>query len=99
MALTACLKDGRFADMRFRTFGCAPAIAAGSLLTEALKHTEIDRAKEWTVERLLEALGGLPEDKVHCAQLAIEALKSLLEGIREPLRERENSVDTDTGQG
>lgn len=77
LRFTARLQNGRIEEIQFQTFGCAPAIAAGSFLTEAVRGKTVAEAKEWTVPKLLEALGGLPDDKLHCATLAIEALQGL----------------------
>lgn len=74
------LSGQRIADASFQTFGCAPAIAAGSLLCERLPGTCLADATAWTEEALNEALGGLPSHKRLCSELAIEALSRALEG-------------------
>jgi nitrogen fixation NifU-like protein len=89
VCLTARVRDGVLEEVRFQTFGCAPAIAAGSLLTELITGKTLTEAAAWDVSRLVEALGGLPDDKLHCAELAIEALRELIasaakEGGRRP---------------
>jgi len=61
----------------FQTIGCAPAIAAGSLLSQELEGKRIADVLGWNVERLLDAMGGLPEEKTFCARIAIQALHKL----------------------
>jgi len=73
------LKEGKIAAARFQTFGCGPAIAACSLLTEWVKDKSIGEACSLTTEQLTEMLGGLPEDKRFCASLALRALHQALE--------------------
>lgn len=71
----------------FQTFGCAPAIAAGSLLAERLPGSTLPEAVErWTEEAIHEALGGLPDHKRHCSALAAEALASALVSAAHDLR-------------
>lgn len=94
LCFTARIKGNILEEVRFQTYGCAPAIAAGSYLTETVQGKTIQEASGWTVERLLHALGGLPEDKHHCAVLAIQALQSLLRGIiKTDPKQWENYVD------
>lgn len=70
--------DGQVEEARFQTFGCGPAIAACSVLTEWVKGKSADEAGNLTPEKLIDMLGGLPEDKFFCAQLAVSALKQAL---------------------
>ncbi len=62
----------------FKTMGCGAAIASGSLLTEILPGKTAEEARRIVPQTLVEALGGLPAIKMHCPELAIEALKSAL---------------------
>jgi nitrogen fixation NifU-like protein len=64
----------------FQTFGCGPAIAACSLLTEWVTGKSVAEARALTQEQLVELLGGLPEDKLFCAGLAVTALQQALRG-------------------
>ncbi len=66
---------------RFQTFGCGPAIAACSLLTEWLQGKGVEEARALSPEMLVEMLGGLPEDKHFCAGLAVTALQDALSGL------------------
>jgi len=66
---------GVITDARFRTFGCGAAIASSSMLTELVKGKTVKEAENLTNKKVVDALGGLPEVKVHCSLLAEEALK------------------------
>ncbi|MDH7568033.1 MAG: iron-sulfur cluster assembly scaffold protein [Armatimonadota bacterium] len=68
-------EEGRIVDVRFKTFGCAAAIAASSMATEMMKGKTLEEAlRDVTRESITAALGGLPEAKVHCSVLASDAL-------------------------
>ena len=75
MELCLRLDGGRVMDAKFQTFGCGPAIAAGSLLTTLIIGRSVAECLELTPEQLVEALGGLPPEKLFCAGLAIDALR------------------------
>ena len=66
-------------DIKFKSYGCASNIATASIITELAKGKTIDKAKKITWKRAAEALGGLPPVKVHCAVLAVDALKTSIE--------------------
>lgn len=67
--------DERISAAAFRTYGCPPAIAAGSLLTEWIKGQSLADAAAISQDELEQRLGGLPRSKRHCAALAIEGLR------------------------
>jgi len=69
-------------DIRFKTFGCAAAIASSSMLTEMAKGKTLDEAYSITIDQIVEALGGLPEHKIHCSVLAADALKAAIDNYR-----------------
>lgn len=69
------VEDGRIADIRFKTLGCVAAIAATSKTTEMAKGRTLEEAARLSEAEVVEALGGLPEDKVRCSVLAPEALR------------------------
>lgn len=77
------IKDGIIEDVKFKTFGCAAAIASSSIATEMIKGKTIDEALELTSRKIADELGGLPEPKLHCSVLATEALQKAIEAYRD----------------
>ena len=68
------VKKSRIGDIRFQTFGCGAAIAASSMLTEMVEGRTLEEVRGITSEMVAEALGGLPPGKMHCSNLAADAL-------------------------
>ena len=66
-------------DAKFKTFGCAAAIATSSTATEMVKGMTVKEALEVTNKKVVETLGGLPAQKLHCSVLAEEAIKKAIE--------------------
>lgn len=90
------IKDGIVEDAKFKTFGCAAAVATSSMATEMVKGKTIKDALTVTNKAVLDALDGLPPAKVHCSLLAEEALQAALwdyvsrnniviDGLKEPV--------------
>lgn len=73
------VKDGIITDVKFKTFGCASAIATSSMATELIKGKGISEALTLTNKAVAEALDGLPPVKMHCSVLAEEAIKAAIE--------------------
>ena len=70
------IKDNRIEDVKFETFGCGSAIAASSMATEMIKGKPISEALALSNKAVVEALDGLPAQKIHCSVLAEEAVKA-----------------------
>ena len=68
--------DGIIENVKFQTFGCGSAIASSSMATELIKGKHISEAVKLTNQAVVEALDGLPAQKVHCSVLAEEAVKA-----------------------
>lgn len=69
-------------DVKFNTFGCGSAIAASSMATEMIKGKPLDEALQLSNKAVVEALDGLPVQKIHCSVLAEEAVQAAVEDYR-----------------
>lgn len=70
------IEDGIIEDVKFETFGCGSAIASSSMATELIKGKSIEDALAVTNKQVVDALGGLPAQKLHCSVLAEESIKA-----------------------
>jgi len=87
--------DGRIEDIKFRTFGCGSAIATTSMTTEMAKGKTLDEAKALTRNDVAQELDGLPPVKMHCSNLAADALHAAIEDYYE--RKKNGSAVPDDG--
>lgn len=76
------VKDGRISDIRWKTYGCASAIASTSALSELAKGKTLDEALAITAEDIDDYLGKLPKHKFHCSVLGHDALKDAIGNYR-----------------
>ena len=76
------VKDDRIEEIKFRTFGCGAAIATSSMTTEMALGKTIEEGMKITREDVAGELGGLPPNKMHCSNLAADALHMAIEDYR-----------------
>jgi len=78
MTLYIKIHDGKLEDIKFKTFGCAAAISTSSMITELAKGKSIEEAVKITRNDVADALEGLPPIKMHCSNLAADALRAAI---------------------
>lgn len=79
MLILLRINDRTIADVRWKTYGCASAIASTSILSEAIKGMTIDEAYTLKPEDIVAKLGGLPANKIHCSVLGDKALRAAID--------------------
>lgn len=77
------VNDNIIEDVKFKTFGCGAAVATSSMVTEMVKGKSIEEALEISNKQVAEALDGLPPAKMHCSNLAADALHEAIKDYRE----------------
>jgi len=82
MKLYLKIQDDRIVDSKYKTFGCAAAIATSSIASEMVLGKSLDEAADLTAQDIVEELGGLPERKVLCSTLAPDAIKAAIDDYR-----------------
>ena len=82
------IENNIITDVKFKTFGCGAAVATSSMATELIKGKTIEEALEITNKAVAEALDGLPPIKMHCSNLAEQAIKAAIEDYRKKKSEK-----------
>jgi len=83
MTIYIKVKDDKISDIKFQTYGCTAAIASTSIATEMVKGKTLDEAMKLTRDDVANELGGLPAIKMHCSNLASDALKEAIKDYKE----------------
>jgi nitrogen fixation NifU-like protein len=79
MMMVIKVKDNRISDCKWKTYGCASAIASTSMLSEVVKGMSLDKAYHISPKDIVAKLGGLPEHKIHCSVLGDKALRAAID--------------------
>jgi len=79
MTIYIKVKNNRLEDIKFKTFGCGSAIATSSMITELAKGKTLEEGLKITRANVADSLGGLPPVKMHCSNLAADALHAAIE--------------------
>ena len=82
------IEDNVITDVKFKTFGCGAAVATSSMATELIKGKTVEEALEITNKAVAEALDGLPPIKMHCSNLAEQAIKAAIEDYKKKKSEK-----------
>jgi nitrogen fixation protein NifU and related proteins len=88
MTMYIKVKDGKIADIKFKTYGCGAAIATSSMTTELAMGKTIEEAEKITRQSVADALDGLPPVKMHCSNLASDALIEAIKDYRKKQEEK-----------
>jgi nitrogen fixation NifU-like protein len=83
MTIQIKVKENKISDIKFQTYGCTAAIASSSIATELAKGKTIEEAQKLSRDDVANELGGLPAIKMHCSNLATDALKEAIKDYKE----------------
>ena len=87
MTLRIKVKDNIIVDAKVETFGCVAAIATSSMTTQMAIGMTLEEAKALTRQRVADELDGLPPQKMHCSNLAVDALRIAIEDYESKIKE------------
>jgi nitrogen fixation NifU-like protein len=88
MTIYIKVRDNRVEDVKFKTFGCGAAVATSSMITELAKGKKLEEAMRITRSDVADSLGGLPAVKMHCSNLAADALHEAIKDYQQKEAER-----------
>jgi nitrogen fixation protein NifU and related proteins len=88
MTMYIKVKDGKIADIKFKTYGCGAAIATSSMTTELAMGKTVEEADQITRQSVADALDGLPPVKMHCSNLASDALREAIKDYKKKQEEK-----------
>ncbi len=86
MTIYIKVKNDKITDVKFKTFGCAAAIATSSMITELAKGKTLDEASKITRDNVANELDGLPPIKMHCSNLAADALREAIKDYKKKIK-------------
>jgi len=89
MTIYIKVKDNRLEDIKFKTFGCGSAIATSSMITELARGKTLEEGLKISRANVADSLGGLPPIKMHCSNLAADALHAAIEDYYKRQKEKE----------
>ena len=82
MKITIKVADNKINDIKFKTYGCVAAIATSSMTTELAKGKTLDEAEKISRDNIAQELEGIPPIKMHCSNLAVDALRKAIKDYR-----------------
>lgn len=88
MQITMRIEDGIIKDAKFKTFGCAAAVVSSSTATGMIIGKTIEEALQLTNKQVIEELGELPPQKIHCSVLAEDAIRAAIENYEQNLNKQ-----------
>jgi nitrogen fixation protein NifU and related proteins len=88
MKITIKVKEDRIDDIKFQTLGCGAAIATSSMVTDLARGKTLDEAANITRDQVANELDGLPPAKMHCSNLAADALREAIANYRSKLSDK-----------
>lgn len=87
--ITLRIEDGRIQDIKFKCMGCGVAIACSSIATEMVMGKAVDEAYQLTKQNVADALGGIPDYKMICSNLASDAIRAAIDDWKGRIRNQE----------